>query len=216
MGPSIQREERSSQATPFAEDFLKQLQGILSQSGGAQTDGPRQQNLGGSPAAALGGVNTAAGVRDQTPGLIDAITRRSNIQTDRNAAQVRESFGAAGNRLSASRGRVETRGRNEAGFDLAQIIAGILSNQAGRETQAEQFDVGANQQFMQMLAMIAGQGIIPEELIVGPGIGQQLLTGGIRAGAAVLSGGTSEIALAAGQAAGGTPALTTLNTRGGR
>lgn len=186
FGPNVQREERSSQATPFAEDFLKQLQGLLSQTGGAQTVGPQQRGVGGSPAAALGGINTAAGVRDQTPGLIDALTQRANVATDRGAAQIRESFGAQGGRLGTSRQRVEGQFRNEAGFDLNQIIQQILTGQAGRETQAQQFDVGANQQFFQLLSSIAGLGIIPEELIVSPGLGSQLLAGGIKGGAAAI------------------------------
>jgi hypothetical protein len=155
----------------------------LSQQGGAQTEGPLQNNLGRSPAAAIGGVNTASGVTNQTSGLIDAVTQRSNVATDRGAAQIRESFGAQGNRLSTGLARTEGQFRNEAGFDLSQIIAGINNQQAGRETQAAQFDASANNQILQILSGIAGTGILPEELLVSPGIGSQILSGLLQTGA---------------------------------
>lgn len=196
MGPNITKVDQASQATPFAQDFLGALQGYLSS---LKTGAPgplQQQGVGASGqqydnglAQLFGGVNTAAGVKNYTPQLIDATTNVSNRQTDRNAAQIRESFGASGNRLGTSRARVEGQYRNEAGDTLAQTIASILMAQNQAETQARQFDVGANQAAFGTYANIAGAGILPQEIIATPSIGSQIVNGLISGAAAYLGGG---------------------------
>lgn len=196
MGPNIKKVDQSSQATPFAEDFLKLLQGQIS---GMLTPGagPLQgQGIGTSPqqydnsiARRIGGVDTASGVQDFTPQLIESVTAKSNLNTDRNAAQVRESLGAGGSRLGTSLAKVEGRTRNEAGVDLSQLIAQILMGQNQQVTQARQFDVQANQQALAPFVNLASQGILPQEIIASPGIGSQILSGLIQGASAYLGGG---------------------------
>lgn len=196
MGPNIEKVERTSQATPLATDFMRMLQGWLSNPEGTPA-GPAQRTGVGSgsdqymnsPWARLGGVNTAAGVADYTPQLTQAVTEKSNLGTDRGAAQIRESMGAAGNRFSSSLARTEGQFRSEAGTNLDQLIAQILTDQGARQTQAQQFDVNANFQALAPFLQAMQQGVIPEEIIATPGWGSQLISGAMQGLGAYVGGG---------------------------
>lgn len=201
MGPDIQSVERTSQATPFANDFLRELLGTLNQSQGAQTVGPMQTGKIGSGgqqtlASRVGGVNTTGALTDNSSQLIKALQNTSNIRTNRDAAQIQEGFGAQGGRLSTGLAREEGLFRNEAGANLDQLIGSVMMEQAAREQAARQFDVSANQQVLQLFANMAALGIIPSEVIASPGVGSQLLTGGLGAAGAALGapGGLNAIA----------------------
>lgn len=196
MGPQTKPVERRSQATPFAEEFLKQLMGELTQSKGAQTTGPMQRTgVGSGPqqtfTSRLGGVDTASGVADHSTQLIDALQSRSQATSQRNAAELREGFSLMGNRVGSSLARGEALQRSEEKLNLDQLIAQVLTDQGARKTQASQFDAAQNAQITQMFAGLAGLGIIPEELIVSPGIGSQLLSAAANIGSAYVSGGGS-------------------------
>lgn len=196
MGPNIQSVERTSQATPFAADFLKLLQGQLSTAQGVPTG-----TAGSTPGQSaqqytnfqqrLGGINTAGNFADETPALIAALTARSNATTDRNAAALREGHGALGNRFGSSLTRGEGLLRSEAGLNLDQLIAGVMLDRSNALQQARQFDTMANIESVAPFFNMAGLGIIPNEIIASPGVGQQLLSAGIDGLAAYLSGGGS-------------------------
>lgn len=190
MGPNIQSVDRSSQATPFAEDFLKLLQGQLSTAfaPGAGTAG---MTPGTNFQQALGGINTASQLTNAAPGLIEALTNRSQATTDRDAAQLRESFGAMGGRFGSAVSRGEGQLRSESGLNLDQLVASVLMEQSGREQAARQFDVMSNLEAAIPFFQMAGQGIIPQEIIASPGIGSQLLSGGLNALGMYLGGGGS-------------------------
>jgi hypothetical protein len=198
MGVNTKNVAVSSQATPLAEDFMKMLQGWLANPSGTPS-GPQQRTGVGSgvdqymnsPAARIGGVNTAGQVQDYSTQLMDAVTARSGLATDRNAAQIRESFGASGNRISSSLAAKEGQYRNEAGMNLDQIIAQILTEQGDRTQSARQFDVGANQAALNPYMQAMQLGALPEEVIASPDWKSQLLTGVLQGAGAYLGGGGS-------------------------
>lgn len=194
MGPNIKSVERTSQATPFANDFLKYLQGQMSTAFATPTG-----TAGSTPGQSaqqytnfqqkLGGINTAGSFADETPALLNALTARSNATTDRNAAALREGNSALGNRFGSSAARGEGLLRAESGLNLDQLLASVMIDRANALQQARQFDVGANIEAVNPLFNLAGLGIIPNEVIASPGVGQQILTGGLQALGTYLGGG---------------------------
>lgn len=210
MGPNIRSVDQRNRATPLANDYLKILQGQLDQGAFGTGVGPLQKQAGKGAQQYLIArqnapqTNTAAQVGDYTNQLIDAVSRRSNVNTNRQAQDLREGFGIAGGRYGTSLARGEGLLRSESGMNLDSIIANILTAQGDRQQGARQFDVGANQagnnQLLQAIMALQGmgnenlnpfnafasQGIINPETIVSPGIGSQLLQGAMNIGAAYL------------------------------
>lgn len=194
MGPKIQSVDRTSQATPYANDFLRILQGHLDSAFTTPT-GTAGMTPGQSPVQMtnfqqkLGGINTAGSLVDSSPQLIEALTRRSAVTTDRNAAALREGHGALGNRFGSSLTRGEGLLRSESALNLDTIIGNILMEQAARQQAARQFDVQANLEAAAPFFQMASLGIIPNEIIASPGVGAQLLSGGLDFLGSFLGGG---------------------------
>ena len=196
MGPNVENVERRSQATPFAEDFLKELQGLISQGAGAQTVGPKQAGgVGQGNAAGLaqrvGGSDTASGVADFSEQLIAAVEAKSKSNTAESAAGLREEQSLLGNRFGSSLMRGRARLESDANLNFEQLMAQIMTDQGARETQAEQFDITSNLNALLPLFGIAQSGVLAPETVVSPGLGSQLLSAGAQTGAAFLTGGGS-------------------------
>lgn len=238
MGPDIEKVDRSSQATPLAQDVLRELQGQIDEGGFGRGAGPLQRQAGTAieqflntvQTRATGGgggvnfspttVNTAGQLADRLGQLTGALERGSERRTNRQAADLREAFGIAGSRFGTPLALGEARLRSDAASALDEIIANAQFQQTGLEQRAREFDVGSNiqqqlalqdflfrnrglnlqdraQQDQTQLAAISqmfnqGQanldpflrlaqlGIIPEDVIASPGIGSQLLSGGLQ------------------------------------
>lgn len=193
MGPRIDKEERRSQATPLAEDVLAQLQGQLAAGAFGSGVGPLQREAGTAIRQYLASLFS----RQSGEGL-EAFRARGEAATERSAAELREGFGAFGSRFGSQVQRGETDLRREALLDQAaleeqqrniidQLIAGAIP-QMFAQGQAN------IQPFLQLAAM----GILPEEIIASPGVGQQLLGGALAAGGAFLGGPAGAALLAGG------------------
>ena len=192
MGPDIKRVQPKSQATPFAEDFMKVLEGYISTA--FSNNGPMQRESGSSPRQYLQsvmGINTAGDLRNDSDRVIGGIQKGHNMRVDRGASQIREQFGGAGHRISSSLAAKEGQFRNEAGINLEELIGQVLLNQSAQEQAARQFDVQANISAFAPLFQMASLGIMPEEIIATPGVGSQILTG--------ITGGLSNYLLSGGR-----------------
>jgi len=230
MGPKVQKETRSSQATPLAEDFLKILQGQIAEGSFGQGAGPLQRNAGTAIQQFVQSLQErtkgGTGGPDTTSPLIDAVTRLSQTNTNRSAADLREGAGIAGNRFGTAGALGEARLRSDAGMNLDQTVGSILQSQSQFDTNT---GLKLNDQLSQAIAQLFGQGeantgvfermsalgILPEELIVSPGIGDQLLSGAMNAGAAYLTGGASLAMPGGGPGGSGGPQVMTLPNNGG-
>ena len=194
MGPKTKRVQPRSQATPLAEDFLRKLQGQLSSDAFGTGVGPLQREAGTAIQQYLRSLQTRTGSGDtpQTAQLISALQAGSETRANRQAADLREAFGAAGTRFGSSLATGEARLRGDIVTGLDQTIGAIRVNQS-------QFDAS---QLMSAIAQLYGMGqgniapflqlaqlgILPEEVLASPGFGQQLLTAGLNVGANYLSG----------------------------
>lgn len=198
MGPNVKQIGQRNAASGFSDQLLDILTGTLTQAGGAQTVGPMQRETGTAPRqmnnsfnelfSRIGGVDTVTGVEDETEGLINAITARSNRNADRSSARLIAALGGTGNRRSSALGRGLALQESEQNLNLDQILASIMQDQAARKTQARQFDVDANLRSVNPLFSIANRGILDPETIVTPGLGDQILQGLLRGGASYLRG----------------------------
>ncbi len=113
-------------------------------------------------------------------------------------------WGSGFNSLTDADGNVL---QDDAGNNLDQLIAGIMTDQGARQQSAREFDVNANQnknnQFLQGLQAlfgmgeantntfkdVASQGIVNPETIATPSLGSQLLQGGLSALTSYLGSG---------------------------
>jgi hypothetical protein len=125
----------------------------------------------------------SGGVDPGTQALIDALMANSAVSTNRQAADQREVFGAAGSRFGTQVANSEALLRGEAERNVGQTIAGVLAQRQGQnEANLLQSLALLQQQGIQniqpFLAAL-GIGIAPAENVVSPSIGSQLLTGGI-------------------------------------
>jgi len=202
MGPRVQREEQRSQATPLGNDFLKILQGQIAEGSFGQGAGPLQRHAGTALEQYLNSIQervSSGQDSNQTSQLISSLTKGSETRTNRQAADLREGFGAAGNRFGSAGALGEARLRGDVASNLDQTIGGIRTNQA-------QFDAGQllntinllqnlGQGNVDLFSRFAQMGILPEELIVSPGIGDQILSGLLqnsgKVAQAVTSGGAA-------------------------
>lgn len=233
MGPRTQTVDKRNQATPLTEDLVKILQGELAAGAFGTGVGPLQRGAGSAidkyvqalQTRATQGVNTASQVGGESEQLMDALTRRSAVNTNRSAADQREAFGAAGARFGSSLGNAESLLRAESGMNLDQVLGEILVGEASRKQAARQFDINADlginaallqgigQMFSQGQAAIdpfvqlAGAGIVNPEVIASPGIGDQLISGGLQGLGAFLGmpGGIDKIFSLFGGGGGGIP-----------
>ncbi len=210
-GPSIENVERSSQATPLAEDFLKVLQGQLAEGAFGTGVGPLQREAGTAirqTVSSLQGrsaVDTASQFGTEGDRLISGLETGSARRTARSSADLTELFGAAGaGRFGTAITQGQARLQGDANASLDELIGQILLGQQAGRQGARQFDVQANQagdsQLIQAIAQLFNQGqgniapfqqlslagILPEEVIASPGIIDQLISGGLQAGSAFL------------------------------
>lgn len=217
-GPRIDKVERTSQATPLAEDVLAELQGLLSQGAFGTGVGPLQRESGTAIRQFLASLQQRAGdITGGTSDLLDAVSNRNAEFVNRQATDLREVFGAAGSRFGTQIGRAEGDLRRGAANDFAVTSANTLlqdrnlTDQLLLGTIAQQFGMG--QASIQPFLQLAAMGILPEEVIASPGVGQQLLGGALQAGASFLGGpaGAALFAGARGVGGGGGGGTTALN-----
>lgn len=192
-GPRIDRVERTSQATPFAEDFLKQLQGELAAYGLGTGVGPLQRESGTAIRQYLAGLQQrAAGLSQGKSPLLDAISKRNEEFVNRQAASLKDVFGASGARFGSQVARGESDLRRGAASDFAVTSAGTLLQEQQFLDQllpaviGQQFQMGGAA--LAPMLQLAQLGILPEEVIASPGLGQQLVGGGLTAAGAFLGG----------------------------
>lgn len=214
-GPKIQNVERTSQATPLAEDYLNILRGQIASGQFGLGVGPLQREAGTAARQYLLSLqqrarpNTAGELRNDTGQIIGALQKRNAADTRTQAAQLREGFGASGSRFSTEAAQGEGRLRSENQLNLDQLVASVLVDQGAREQAARQFDVGAGFQLdaqtqaaieslfnqgqgnIAPFAQAASQGIVPSDVIASPGILSQILSTAGQLGAAYITGGAS-------------------------
>jgi len=173
-GPNIQREEATSQATPLAEDFLKILQGQLSSGAFGTGVGPLQRESGTALRQFIQSLQGGAG--GQSEGLT-ALIKGLEGRTERSAADLREQGGIIGTRFGSSLAQGEGLLRAEADANIGAL-----------QEQGRQFDIGALLQGIQQLfaqgqgnlqpfQQFSALGILPEEIIVSPSTGTQIISG---------------------------------------
>ena len=188
-GPRIDKVERTSQASQFSEEFLKILQGQLSGAFGTGV-GPQQREAGTAIRQFVKSLQgqVAGGPSESLQRLLTGVEAGSLRRTEEGAGNIREQFGITGSRFGTPLAMGEARFRAERGEGLDRTL-GQLGEQ-GRQFDIGQLLAGIQQLFGQgqanidLFARFAELGILPEEIIAGPGIGQQLLAGGLQAGAA--------------------------------
>jgi len=197
MGPQTRSVERRSQATPFAEDTLRVLQGELDRGAFGAGVGPLQRESGTAIRQFLSGLQQRQadiGGRGSSR-LLDALQARNTENVNRQALDLREAFGASGARFGSQLGGAEAQLRRGAATDFAVTAADLLFgeqqalDQLLLGTAATQFGLGTES--MAPFLQLAQLGILPEEIIASPGVLDQLIGAGANAGAAALTGGTS-------------------------
>ncbi len=180
-GPNIESEEVTSQATPLAEDFLSILQGQLSSGAFGTGVGPLQREAGTALRQFIQSLRGQGGVSEGSARLIGGLESASQARTERGVADLREQGGILGTRFGSSLAQGEALLRSESGAALDQLIGGI-------QEQGRQFDIGL---LLQSIGQLFGQGqaniqpfqqfaelgIFPEEIIVSPSTGTQIVTG---------------------------------------
>ncbi len=181
-GPNVQKEEVTSQATPLAEDFLKILQGQLGEGAFGTGVGPLQREAGTALRQFISGLQGQGGVSAGADRLIGGIEERGEARIERGAADLREQGGILGQRFGSSLAQGEALFRSEAGAELDRTVGGI-------QQQQEQFDsnqllaaisalFGFGERNVATVGQAAGLGIFPEEIIVSPSTGTQIISAG--------------------------------------
>ena len=176
-GPNIDHVEKTSQATPFAEDILAFLQGQLSQGAFGTGVGPLQRGAGQSIDRLVAQLEGGEGVNN----LLDAITSRNKTNLGESIASQKEGFGQEGSRFSSesAKGESDLRAKNQESLDVTTAQATLANNQQLMAAIGQMFGMGT--QSMAPFMDMARLGIVPEEIIASPSIGSQLLSGGISA-----------------------------------
>ncbi len=187
-GPDITRVEGKNQATDFGTNFIKFLQGQMDEGAFGTGVGPLQREAG---TAARQFVNSqqssvAGGPSQSLQRLLGGIEAGSLRRTEESAGNLREAFGITGNRFGSALALGEGRLRAEAGEGLDRTL-GQLGEQ-GRQFDINALLEGIAQLFSQGQAntstfeRFASLGILPDEIIAQPGIGDQLISGAIQGG----------------------------------
>jgi hypothetical protein len=187
MGARTKNVEKSSQATPFAEEFLGWLSSQMQ--GGALNDGlPGMQREAGTAIRQFtnsGGAN----IRDvaDPSNYITALGEVNRRELGRSSADLSEMFGAQGARFGSGIGRAQTDLFREGAQDMNQTLAQL---ELGLNELGINRDIAAGNQQLQGLGLqsqmamqslmpflqMASQGIIPEEVIASPNPWLQLGT----------------------------------------
>jgi len=185
-GPDI--DTINNQATPVAEDFVQHLQGLMDAGSLGQGVGPLQQGAGQAITNFVTSLEQGVaqgGIDPGTQALIDALGAESRVATNRQAADQREAFGAAGSRFGTTLANSEALLRAESARGLDATVGEILTRRQG---QVENNLLNAIAQMsaqgsanLNPFLMLAQLGIAPAENVVSPGVGQQILSGGLNA-----------------------------------
>jgi hypothetical protein len=161
----------------------------IGQAGQAATSGIQSLVNASQQAVASGGMDPG------TAALIEALTASSELATNRQAANLREAFGAAGSRFGSTLATGEARLRADAGVGLDQQIAQTLvgQQQSNVENLVRGLSLLQQQGQINILPFLQamGLGIAPAENIVSPSVGSQLLAGGIDIASAFAGRGTT-------------------------
>jgi hypothetical protein len=218
LKPDITTQQPRSQATPLATDVLGWLQSQFAQgTGGTATPAKTGSGGGiidllrGTASGTVGtggtGLGTGLGEMQQMAGdyinqfilsrlnpesfaaLAAPITEAFNRETDRGAAQLRESLGAMGNRFSSSLTREEGRFRGERQQDISTQLANMFAQEQANLLGAIQLQQLFGEQNIAPFLQFAGLGIQPEQTVVTDNPWMQLLNLGGQAGAAYLGRG---------------------------
>jgi hypothetical protein len=208
FSPNVQTRQQGSQATPLANDLLSMIQGQLDQGSFGAGFGPLQQNAGTAIQQFMnsGGAN----IRDVGPAgadfeqMVKSLEAVQNRRVGQQASDLREQAGAAGTRYGSTLGTAEGRFRGAAQDDfnvqLGQLAMALdqarrQDTQMGinRDVAQNQLNLGAIGQMFGMGSQainpafqLASQGILPEHLLVSPGMGSQLLSGGMNFAGAMM------------------------------
>jgi len=114
----------------------------------------------------------------------------SGRRTETQAANQREAFGIAGSRFGSPLATSEALLRSEAATGLDQTIGGLLEQ--GRQFDTNALLAGISQLFNQGQANVSTftnilpLGVSPEETIVTPGLGSQIVGGVLQGGSNLL------------------------------
>lgn len=201
-GTNTEHIERGSQATPLAEDVLKQLQGELSQGAFGHGVGPAQRNSTDWLTSLLTSMTGERGQGGIDPtGFLDALGKRNTEFVDRQATDLGDTLGP-GTRFGSQTLQAATDLRRGAASDYNVTSAqsmldagkfnaqfGLAQDQALMAGMGQLFDqgTGAINPFLQMAQM----GILPEEITQSPNWTAQLLNAGTKAAAAYATKGAS-------------------------
>ena len=168
-GTNTEHIERGSQATPLAEDVLKQLQGELSQGAFGHGVGPAQRNSTDWLTSLLTSMTGERGQGGIDPtGFLDALGKRNTEFVNRQATDQGDMFGAGGSRFGSQVSQANTDLRRGAASDFNVTSAqsmldagkfnaqfGLAQDQALMAGMGQLFDqgTGAINPFLQMAQM---------------------------------------------------------------
>lgn len=174
LKPVVSSRQQKSQATPLGEDILSLLKKQLTSSdtfGGGVT---------GAQQGAMKSMDKFIGAREtpeQFMKLMGPLKEMFQLNTDKSAAQTRESFGATGNRMSRSAMKAEGATRNEGNLSLqamlSQLFMGDQANLLGAIGQKQQM---ANQNIAPALDFGA-MGIMPDQTMINDSTATTLFKG---------------------------------------
>lgn len=198
-GPRVETVERTTGATPLAEQFLQLLQGELDTGALGTGVGPLQREAGTAIQQYVQALQQRAQEGPGASNLISAIEEGSAERTRRGAADLREGFGIAGARFGTPSALGEARFRSDVERDLAETTGRIGLEEDLAIQQLLQGGIaqmfGQGQAALDPFIQLAQLGILPPEVIASPGIGEQLLSGGLSGlGAFFGTGGARSIA----------------------
>lgn len=184
LSPNIENVPRTSAATPLTETLVQLMNRELGRTGGQAFGGLREAGTGIRQFLASGGGNIELPTRDQLlrpdismpesvdlSGLVGTLENVQNRRVGEQAADLRESFGAAGDRFGTALATGEGRFRRDAEADfeasIGQLLEGARRFDVGARTQAElgrgqlalggaQLDVQAQQEMINNLLRALG------------------------------------------------------------
>lgn len=160
LQPEIKAKQPRSQATPLSEDVLDVLRKQVLGGAFGEGLGPLQREAGTATRQFIKSRQTMDDFGKLAQPLID-ISRR---ETDRSAADLRESFGIAGSRFGTPLAFGESRLRTDAGQNLDATLAELFQQEQGRLLEAIGMLQSIGQQNIEPIMNMAQLGVLPEEM----------------------------------------------------
>lgn len=187
LRPEIRAHQPKSPATPLAEDVLANLRRQLTGGVYGEGVGPLQREAG----TAIRQFVEARQTPDQFANLLQPIIDINRREVDRGAAQIRESFGAMGQRLGTPLARAEGDFRAEAGQNLDRLLSQLFMQEQGNLLQALGLMQTMGDMNIQPFLQMASLGILPENTIVtdSPWVTGAQTIAGLMEGVGSLAGG---------------------------